>query len=423
MSEPSKPDARPNWDGLQRGRFPGDGDAWANETPADDVSYLYTSPTLPCSLGTLPALANIQTVSWPAAASAVWGMNFTAAAGYDSDSSYCTEEVLAAPQTLLADANNPAALPTFTSDTIRGAGAALGGNNIAPLVPVTDSSMEVNYGSNGITASPPPPAQSGVSFGEAMAADDEAPATTPAPSNSAANPLTNVVVPRQNRPGNPASSGALSPSLPRTIPPGAVILEVLPPSLPDLARDEQLVKMDLAMRSPDFPLLLAASPSGSKILGMLARGQAYGDGRYPGRSVVRGRPIDGLSQADALASPSRLAIMNQHFEEAEAALVQQLSNINARYVQLQSLLNDPRSRASKEMRVIERQLWELQQQYNEASTLLITAVAIQEEADQAERNDNSMRRVNGSLAAFGLGAVTGGIVVVGVAGLTVLARK
>ena len=216
---------------------------------------------------------------------------------------------------------------------------------------MTDSSMEVNYGSNGITASPPPPAQSGVSFGEAMAADDEAPATTPATSNSAANPLTNVVVPRRTAQGIlllPALSARRCLARFRR---EAVILEVLPPSPPDLTRDEQLVKMDLAMRSPDFPLLLAASPSGSKILGMLARGQAYGDGRYPGRSVVRGRPIDGLSQADALASPSRLAIMNQHFEEAEAALVQQLSNINARYVQLQGMLKDPRSQASKEMRV------------------------------------------------------------------------
>ena len=118
--------------------FPGDSDAWANETPADGVGYLYTSPTLPCSLGTLPALANIQSVSWPSAASAVWGMNFTAAAGYDSDSPYCTEEVLASPQTLLADANNPAALPTFKSETIRPRRAALGDNNVANAVPETE---------------------------------------------------------------------------------------------------------------------------------------------------------------------------------------------------------------------------------------------------------------------------------------------
>ena len=160
MSEPSSQMPAPIGMGYNGVDFPGDSDAWANETPADGVSYLYTSPTLPCSLGTLPKRWHEYPDCLPGRRRpcSVWGMNFTAAAGYDSDSSYCTEEVLAAPQTLLADANNPAALPTFTSDTIRGAGAALGGNNIAPLVPGTWSSITVGYGFRGVSAGTNAPA-------------------------------------------------------------------------------------------------------------------------------------------------------------------------------------------------------------------------------------------------------------------------
>ena len=141
MSEPSSQMPAPIGMGYNGVDFPGDSDAWANETPADGVSYLYTSPTLPCSLGTLPALANIQTVSWPAAASSVWGMNFTAAAGYGSGAT--------APQTQFASGNNPSSLPAFTSETI--VGGPFGRNS---LFPATWSWIVVGYGFRGVSAVP-----------------------------------------------------------------------------------------------------------------------------------------------------------------------------------------------------------------------------------------------------------------------------
>ena len=91
--------------------------------------------SLPNSTASLAGLARP-----PILVSAMWGMDFTA----DT-----------APQTLFAAGNTAGASATFTSEKMRGADAAMGGNIVAPVFPVTDSPLLVHYALNGVSAGNP----------------------------------------------------------------------------------------------------------------------------------------------------------------------------------------------------------------------------------------------------------------------------
>ena len=83
------------------------------------------------------SLAGLATASWPALVDAVWGMGFTA----DS-----------AAKTPFAVGNVAGAATTFTSEKMKGADGIFGSNNVAPVVPVTDAALLVDYGLNGVSA-------------------------------------------------------------------------------------------------------------------------------------------------------------------------------------------------------------------------------------------------------------------------------
>ena len=125
------------------------GPDYSGDPQGSPLSVTVSTRTTPVS-----SLASLSSASFSAAASSVWGMNFTAAAGYGSGGTAPQTQFASGnnPSSLPADANNPAWLPAFTSETIRGAGAALGGNNIAPLVPGTWLSITVGYGFRGVWA-------------------------------------------------------------------------------------------------------------------------------------------------------------------------------------------------------------------------------------------------------------------------------
>ena len=161
-------------------------------------SVTFGAPTLPGSVGspgtpTPPVGTSITSaasstgslagfVTWPGLVDAVWGMGFTPQT---------------APQTPFALGNVSGAVST--SETMRGADAVFGGDNVAPVFPVTRSSLVVNYGFNGVSAGNPA-AGGGVSGGVATLAAVAQPLATAAAqpnngSSAATNPMTNTVVP------------------------------------------------------------------------------------------------------------------------------------------------------------------------------------------------------------------------------------
>ena len=137
---PSSPGALVTTGGIA---LPGGGSA---PTPSGSATVLpgfvaLGTPTLPggSMIGSLLATAGSLAglVPLPTLVDAVWGMSFTPQT---------------APQTPFALGNTAGTSTGFTSEKMKGADAVFGSNNVAPVFPVTQSAVLVNYGWNGVSA-------------------------------------------------------------------------------------------------------------------------------------------------------------------------------------------------------------------------------------------------------------------------------
>ena len=117
-------------------------------------------------VGTLPAPADVATY-WllpgggEQLGSSAWRLSASPVAGNGAAQfapSFPVATGPQAPQTRFGQGNNPASLPAFTSDTIRGAGAVLGATNVANAVPETKSSELAQYATKNVTAGQNAPA-------------------------------------------------------------------------------------------------------------------------------------------------------------------------------------------------------------------------------------------------------------------------
>ena len=97
----------------------------------------------------------------PSAVAGVFGMWFTADAGY-LGGNYSTCVIALPPQTPLGLGNTVAVTDTFVSMKIRGADGVFGSVNVAAAYPATHSSILVGYGESGVRIDQPAPAGGGV---------------------------------------------------------------------------------------------------------------------------------------------------------------------------------------------------------------------------------------------------------------------